>query len=117
VLYEIAGAIGLDPGPLTMRQIYDMWHGNQRNAWDHTAFSAAILANCHRAKNAKAFSFEAFHPIRRGRGRGGTSLTRESLQLMAKANKAKRHASDNKNKEATHTAGKDGEENGSVEAS
>ena len=102
-----------------MRQVYSMFWGRQRDAWDHTAFSAAILANCHRQKNAKAFTFESFHPIRRGRGRsrGGTSLTRDTIRIMAQANKSKRHASSNKSKEDPDTLRQDGEENGSVETS
>ena len=44
----MAGILGVDPGPLTLRELVWMYAGRRREQWLHTAHVMALLANCHR---------------------------------------------------------------------
>ena len=59
----MAGIIGLNPGPFTLRELVWMADGHQTEAWNHTAALLAMLANTHRdPKKTRAFKPSDFHP-------------------------------------------------------
>lgn len=63
---ELAGIIGIDPGPFTLRQLVVMAEAKSRQAWNHTSAILAMLANVHRdAKKQRALRPADFHPHRR----------------------------------------------------
>ena len=63
---ELAGVIGVDPGPFTLRQLVVMAEAKSRQAWNHTSAILAMLANVHRdAKKTRAYRPADFHPHRR----------------------------------------------------
>jgi hypothetical protein len=63
---ELAGVIGVDPGPFTLRQLIVMAEAKSRQAWNHTSAILAMLANVHRdAKKTRAYRPADFHPHRR----------------------------------------------------
>lgn len=67
--------IGLDIGPLTLRDLYDMAYG----AWTPWAELMAVTAEPHRDRDKRKQSFTMidFHPFekhRRGRARAGLPL-------------------------------------------
>ena len=63
---ELAGIIGIDPGPFTLRQLVVMAEAKSRQAWNHTSAILAMLANVHRdAKKTRAYRPADFHPHRR----------------------------------------------------
>ena len=47
-VWRIAGALGIDPRFLTLRQLLDMADGHGRDRWARTSLVAAILANANR---------------------------------------------------------------------
>lgn len=62
---EIAGILGIDPGPFTLRQLVVMNEARSRQAWNHTSAILAMLANVHRdAKKTRAYRPAEFHPHR-----------------------------------------------------
>lgn len=44
-LYRLAGILGVDPGPFTLRQLADMADGRRRSEWLHTSALLAMLFN------------------------------------------------------------------------
>jgi len=46
----MAGAIGIDPGPLSLRELTWMYVGTARMQWDHTANIVAAIINAHSRK-------------------------------------------------------------------
>lgn len=85
--WELAGAIGIDPGPRTLRELFWMYHGRRREAWGHTANLMALLANCHRdpKRRMRPFDVTDFLPAdlkRYARRAAGIRLTRSNLHLL-----------------------------------
>lgn len=63
MIFEIAGRLGVDPGPFTLRELLWMDEARFDAAWDHTAQVCAQLGNIHRAnKNSRRFTIADFHP-------------------------------------------------------
>jgi len=46
--YMLAGSIGVDPGPLTIRELLWMADGAARTLWQHTSSIMALITNCFR---------------------------------------------------------------------
>ena len=66
MIYELAGIVGLDPGPFTLRELVWMAEGRRRELWDHTASLLALLYNVNRdPRRSRAMRPEDFHPLRR----------------------------------------------------
>jgi hypothetical protein len=62
-VYEAAGIAGVDPGPLTPRQVYWMAHGRQRYTWMQFAQVSWLTAlTIHRKKGAQPPKLEEFTP-------------------------------------------------------
>ena len=62
LVYQIAGAVGVDPGPLTIRELVDMSEGKSRSLWAHTSAQLAMLANVNRRKGQRAIRPEELDP-------------------------------------------------------
>lgn len=63
----MAGVVGIDPGPLTLRELFWMADGRRRDAWDRTANLIAALFNAvpdHTGKRKPRQPSE-FHPFYR----------------------------------------------------
>lgn len=41
----MAGVLGVDPGPFSIRELYWMAEGRRTSQWDHTALLAATVLN------------------------------------------------------------------------
>ena len=86
-IWELAGILGVDPGPLTLRELVWMYAGRRREQWLHTAHVMALLANCHRdpKRRRRPFDIADFLPhdlkvlVRRA---SGLRLTRGNLRLL-----------------------------------
>jgi len=48
VVYELAGVCGIDPGPLTLRELLFMAEARGRESWAHTSAILALIANVNR---------------------------------------------------------------------
>jgi hypothetical protein len=71
VVYRLAGMCGVDPGPLTLRELVWMVEGHGRDAWERTSTLCALMVNTSPARNPKAKPIEpgAFNPYRPRRRR------------------------------------------------
>ncbi len=45
---QLAGLVGVDPGPLTLRRLLQMAEGLQQAWWDHDAWVCHVIANVQR---------------------------------------------------------------------
>lgn len=89
MIFELAGFLGLDPRPWSLRELATMARGRAARQWDHTASLLAMTANVHRdvKKNRRGFHPSAFHPFMRRRRRGTTPAALRSLKgLFGKKN-------------------------------
>lgn len=77
MIYELAGNIGLNPGPYTMRELFWMNDGRNKSEWARTALIACLLANPNRdtKKHSKPFTPDEFNPYAPKR--------KESLQVVS----------------------------------
>jgi len=66
---------GVDPGPLTLRELALMAEGRARLEWGQTAQLLALLYNAHRTEGARALSADDFDPYREPRGQPELSIT------------------------------------------
>lgn len=65
LIWQLAGIVGVDPRPLTLRELVWMSEARRREAWSHTASLLALTANVHRnpQKRPRPFSPAEFHPL------------------------------------------------------
>ena len=59
LIYKVAGALGIDPRPFSLRELFWLYEGSDRQKWMHTA---AINAMQGSAAGAKNMSITKFHP-------------------------------------------------------
>jgi hypothetical protein len=79
--------VGVDPGPLTLRQLAWMYAARRQETWGQVANVMALLANCHRdaKRRSRPFDVADFLPqdLKAGARRAsGLRLTRENLRLL-----------------------------------
>lgn len=60
MIFRLAGIIGIDPGPRTLRELVWMADAKRSEAWDHTAELLALVANIFSKNKIKS---SAFHPF------------------------------------------------------
>jgi hypothetical protein len=87
LIWQTAGVLGVDPGPLTLRELAWMVEARRTDQWNHTASLLALLASIHRdpKKRRAPFTPAEFHPLVAGRGNGarrGIRLTGERIGLL-----------------------------------
>ena len=56
--------LGVDPDPLTLRELFWRYHGKMRATWSQTASICAVIANVNRGKRTAPISPYAFTPYR-----------------------------------------------------
>ena len=63
LVWQLAGVLGLDPGPFTLRELLVMGEARSQQAWGHTSALLAMLANVHRdAKKTRPYKPADFNP-------------------------------------------------------
>ena len=84
MIYELAGIVGLDPGPFTLRELVWMAEARRRDMWDHTAGLLALLYNINRdPKRSRAMRPEDFHPLRQqSRNRKGVEKVKADITAL-----------------------------------
>jgi len=55
-VWRIAGSLGIDPRPLTLRQLLLMAEGRNENLWMLASAVMALVADCHRDPKKRAFT-------------------------------------------------------------
>jgi len=61
LIYRIAGAVGVDPQGLTLRELLAMHKGKRESLWAVASSQMALLANCHSTK--RRWKPEDFNPV------------------------------------------------------
>lgn len=64
LIYQLAGYLGLDPGPYSLRQLFWMAEGRRSQEWSRTSTLCALIANVNRDSRRRSvpFSFYDFLP-------------------------------------------------------
>ena len=82
----MAGSVGVDPGPLTLRQLLWMAEGLGRERWAHTSLLGALIANANRdPKRSRPFRPADFDPYVRQDRRERVIVDDESLATLKEA--------------------------------
>ena len=82
----MAGAVGVDPAPLTLRQLLWMAEGLGRERWGHTSLICAMFANAHRdPKRTRPFKPSDFDPYARQDRRERVVAGEETLEMLKEA--------------------------------
>ena len=65
MIWQLAGIAGVDPGPLTLRELLWMVDASRQEQWSHTAALMALTANVHRnpKRRSSPYSPTDFHPL------------------------------------------------------
>lgn len=62
-MWQLAGILGIDPGPFTLRELIAMAEARSQQAWAHTSSILALIANLHRdPKRTRAYKPGDFNP-------------------------------------------------------
>ncbi len=87
-VWFLAGAVGVDPRELTLRQLLLMAEGHGRDAWGRLSVLLALTANAHRdPKKGRAFKPADFNPFsQKGKEPGEVvQVNRENIGLFKEA--------------------------------
>ncbi len=82
MIYKVAGALGLDPRPYSLRELFWLFEGRDRQQWMHTAAINATLSASSGAKNVR---IENFHPYMQDSKL--KNLKKRALELKARKEK------------------------------
>ncbi len=89
-MWCIAGSIGVDPRPLTLRQLLWMAEGLGRERWAHTSWVCTLIANTHRdPKRGRPFKPSDFDPYARQDRRNRAVADKQSLVMLRAALEAR----------------------------
>ena len=71
MIYELAGLVGVDPSPLTLRQLAWMAGGRRQHDWGVASSLMALLAEIHRDRKRRGRPFKPaeFNPLVAARSR------------------------------------------------
>lgn len=86
LIWQLAGFVGVNPGPLTLRELVWMARARAEDNWAHTSTVLAMLANVHRdPKKIRAFTPDDFNPLVRKKS-GGRSIpiTADNIEILKK---------------------------------
>ncbi len=84
----MAGAVGVDPRPLTVRELLWMAEGHGRDAWGRLSVLCALVGNAHRdPKRGRALRPSDFDPFwQKGREPGEViEVNRETIGRLREA--------------------------------
>ena len=83
MIYQIAGAIGVDPGPMTIRELLEMTEGRSRSLWGHTSAVIATILNVNRPKGKAPIRPEAVNPWENRKPRGQRiPITKDNITVL-----------------------------------
>ena len=83
MIYQIAGAVGVDPGPLTIRELLQMSEGRSRSLWGHTSAIVATILNVNRPKGKAPIRPDVVNPWEsRSAGQQRIPINRNNIALL-----------------------------------
>lgn len=84
-MFELAGIVGIDPGPHTLRELTWMAEARQRSEWARTAAIKATLININRdqKKHREPFADDLFNPYAaKARPKPKADLVTKDLSIL-----------------------------------
>ena len=85
MIYRLAGIVGVNPGPLTLRELLWMADGAGETAWSHTAaLLAAVWSGNQNLKKPRFFVPQEFNPYQKSPKRG-IPITAENIGMLKMA--------------------------------
>ncbi len=84
MIWRLAGAVGVDPDPRTLRELAQMYEGRSRERWEHTSLVVATILNVNRAKGRAAIKPSAVNPWECGAGGRRIALRRDNIGELKK---------------------------------
>jgi hypothetical protein len=87
LIYQLAGAIGVDPANLTLKELLWMSEGRGKDVWARASNLMALIANCNRdPKKSKVFKPSDFNPYYIGKVKEDSIvITTENVGIMREA--------------------------------
>ncbi|RPI60584.1 MAG: hypothetical protein EHM48_06990 [Planctomycetaceae bacterium] len=87
MIYRLAGIIGVNPGPLTLRELLWMAEGLGETAWSHTsALLAAVWSGNQNMKKPRFFAPAEFNPyLCQKAPKQGIRITADNIGLLKMA--------------------------------
>lgn len=64
---RLAGRLGIDPHPYSLRELTEMENARATEEWDHTSAILATIVNCRPFRKGRLVDPQKLHPIRRKR--------------------------------------------------
>jgi hypothetical protein len=82
----LAGAIGIDPANLTLRELLWMSEGRGKDVWSRASNLMALIANCNRdPKKSKVFKPSDFNPYCADTNKKeAVVLTKDNMNVLKK---------------------------------
>lgn len=80
MIYELAGVVGVDPGPLTLRELLWMSEGCRRELWSHTSLVCATMMNL----KGISITAEELHPMMGKQSQKPVRVGIEALKVFVK---------------------------------
>jgi len=81
MIAELAGAVGVDPGPFTLRELFWMAEGHDRHEWGRASSLMAMIANAHKGKKGRWVRPAQLNPYERDRP-PGIPLTTDNIRIL-----------------------------------
>jgi hypothetical protein len=81
-IYRLAGIAGVNPDPLTLRELLWMSEARGEFEWQQTAAVMALHANMNRAKGKPPISPDQFNPYAAERVKASKRITPETLHNL-----------------------------------
>ena len=89
MIWRLAGAVGVNPGPLTLRELMWMAEGRAEAEWAQTsALLAAVWTANSNLRRPRLFRPQEFNPFSGGRGGRagrGTRITASNIDVLTAA--------------------------------
>ena len=83
---RLAGIVGVDPGPLTLRQLVRMAEARREHDWSIASSQMAMLAEIHRdrKRRSRPFSPAEFNPLTRRTAKPIPTTVTQLASLLGK---------------------------------
>ena len=85
LIYQLAGIVGVDPGPFTLAELIDMVDGRQRDDWERHSALLCLIAIANRGSKQKEFKPQEFNPFAVKRKPQHIQLNKKNMHLLKKA--------------------------------
>lgn len=83
MIYECAGILGMDPGPLTLRELVWMAEARQKEAWRQTALLCRQITNAPHMRPRRPAQTDEFDPFSARNRRSAVTVVVKDPSFLA----------------------------------